>query len=62
MLLRSYEDETVRRVAAGAIANLAMNGKLITDQWLRQSRNTVVLCVYPYKAHSVCFYLFVCVG
>ncbi|MBA0685849.1 hypothetical protein Goari_013490 [Gossypium aridum] len=25
MLLRSYEDETVRRVAAGAIANLAMN-------------------------------------
>ena len=26
MLLRSYEDETVRRVAAGAIANLAMNG------------------------------------
>jgi inosine-uridine nucleoside N-ribohydrolase len=28
MLLRSYEDETVRRVAAGAIANLAMNGKL----------------------------------
>ncbi|XWS77181.1 hypothetical protein CRYUN_Cryun01aG0239500 [Craigia yunnanensis] len=28
MLLRSYEDETVRRVAAGAIANLAMNDKL----------------------------------
>lgn len=26
MLLRRYEDETVRRVAAGAIANLAMNG------------------------------------
>lgn len=26
MLLRSLEDETVRRVAAGAIANLAMNG------------------------------------
>ena len=26
MLLRSFEDETVRRVAAGAIANLAMNG------------------------------------
>ncbi|KAB2622449.1 Armadillo repeat-containing kinesin-like protein 2 [Pyrus ussuriensis x Pyrus communis] len=25
MLLRSFEDETVRRVAAGAIANLAMN-------------------------------------
>lgn len=25
-LLRRYEDETVRRVAAGAIANLAMNG------------------------------------
>ncbi|MCI27936.1 armadillo repeat-containing kinesin-like protein 2-like, partial [Trifolium medium] len=25
MLLRRYEDETVRRVAAGAIANLAMN-------------------------------------
>lgn len=26
MLLRRYEDETVRRVAAGAIANLAMHG------------------------------------
>ena len=26
MLLRSYEDETVRRVAVSAIANLAMNG------------------------------------
>lgn len=25
MLLRSFEDETIRRVAAGAIANLAMN-------------------------------------
>lgn len=25
-LLSSFEDETVRRVAAGAIANLAMNG------------------------------------
>jgi hypothetical protein len=35
MLLRSYEDETVRRVAAGAIANLAMNEvsqQLIVDQ------------------------------
>lgn len=27
MLLRSSEDETIRRVAAGAIANLAMNGQ-----------------------------------
>lgn len=27
MLLRSTEDETICRVAAGAIANLAMNGK-----------------------------------
>ena len=26
MLLRSTEDETIHRVAAGAIANLAMNG------------------------------------
>lgn len=26
MLLRNFEDETIRRVAAGAIANLAMNG------------------------------------
>jgi hypothetical protein len=26
MVLRSFEDETIRRVAAGAIANLAMNG------------------------------------
>lgn len=29
MLLRSFEDETVRRVAAGAIANLAMSGIII---------------------------------
>lgn len=27
MLLRSFDDETICRVAAGAIANLAMNGK-----------------------------------
>jgi len=27
VLLRSSEDETIRRVAAGAIANLAMNGQ-----------------------------------
>ena len=27
MLLRSSEDETIRRVAAGAIANLARNGQ-----------------------------------
>lgn len=27
MLLRNSEDETIHRVAAGAIANLAMNGK-----------------------------------
>lgn len=27
MLLQSSEDETIRRVAAGAVANLAMNGK-----------------------------------
>ena len=26
MVLRSFEDETIHRVAAGAIANLAMNG------------------------------------
>lgn len=31
-LLRSSNDETIHRVAAGAIANLAMNGELcITD-------------------------------
>lgn len=41
MLLRSSENETIHRVAAGAIANLAMNGiffKLITmnmyQSWL----------------------------
>ena len=33
MLLRSFEDETVRRVAAGAIANLAMNGTIIIGAW-----------------------------
>lgn len=27
-LLRSSDDETIHRVAAGAIANLAMNGKI----------------------------------
>lgn len=27
MLLQSSEDETIRRVAAGAVANLAMNGE-----------------------------------
>lgn len=29
MLLRSTEDETIHRVAAGAIANLAMNGSFL---------------------------------
>ncbi len=28
-LLQSSEDETIRRVAAGAVANLAMNGKVL---------------------------------
>jgi len=28
-LLKSSHDETIHRVAAGAIANLAMNGKLV---------------------------------
>jgi hypothetical protein len=28
-LLQSSEDETIRRVAAGAVANLAMNGKFL---------------------------------
>lgn len=32
MLLRSFEDEIVRRVAAGAIANLAMNGNNLIDR------------------------------
>ncbi|KAE8720856.1 Armadillo repeat-containing kinesin-like protein 2 [Hibiscus syriacus] len=31
MLLRSYEDETIRRVVAGAIANLAMNVQTAFD-------------------------------
>lgn len=31
MLLRSTEDETIHRVAAGAIANLAMNGNKNCD-------------------------------
>ena len=29
MLLRNTEDETIHRVAAGAIANLAMNGQFV---------------------------------
>lgn len=32
MLLQSSEDETIRRVAAGAVANLAMNGR--GSRWL----------------------------
>ncbi len=31
-LLQSSEDETIRRVAAGAVANLAMNGKVLVTQ------------------------------
>lgn len=31
MLLRSSEDETIRRVSAGAIANLAMNGMALVS-------------------------------
>ncbi|KAL3513684.1 hypothetical protein ACH5RR_026401 [Cinchona calisaya] len=34
MLLKSYEDETIRRIAIGAVANLEINGKdllLVTD-------------------------------
>jgi hypothetical protein len=38
MLLRSFEDETVRRVAAGAIANLAMNGNLASIFFLTFER------------------------
>lgn len=34
MLLRTFEDETIRRVAAGAIANLAMNGKTISNVYV----------------------------
>lgn len=34
MLLRSFEDETIRRVAAGAIANLAMNGNYLSNIFL----------------------------
>ena len=34
MLLRRYEDETVRRVAAGAIANLAMNGDVDSSVYI----------------------------
>jgi kinesin family protein 5 len=32
-LLRSSEDETIYRVAAGAIANLAMNGEFCIHYW-----------------------------
>lgn len=35
MLLRSSEDETIHRVAAGAIANLAMNGNAFYICYLR---------------------------
>lgn len=33
MLLKTSEDETIHRVAAGAIANLAMNGKNVGPQF-----------------------------
>lgn len=31
MLLKTSQDETIHRVAAGAIANLAMNGKIVSS-------------------------------
>lgn len=34
MLLKTSEDETIHRVAAGAIANLAMNGKNVGPQFI----------------------------
>ncbi|CAI0385519.1 unnamed protein product [Linum tenue] len=44
MLLRKFEDETVRRVAAGAIANLAMNGKSSqTNQELIMTQGGITL-------------------
>lgn len=35
MLLKNTEDETIHRVAAGAIANLAMNGKNLLFSWVQ---------------------------
>lgn len=43
MLLESSKDVTVCRVAAGAIANLAMNGKLTTNMYLQVPAN--FLCI-----------------
>ncbi|KAG2404436.1 Kinesin-like protein [Vigna angularis] len=43
MLLRRYEDETVRRVAAGAIANLAMNGEYQANQELIMAEGGITL-------------------
>lgn len=41
MLLQSSEDETIRRVAAGAVANLAMNGEYL----LQLAVFSIFLCV-----------------
>lgn len=43
MLLRRYEDETVRRVAAGAIANLAMNGNFFSSSSFQNVRDYKIL-------------------
>ena len=44
-LLQSSEDETIRRVAAGAVANLAMNG------------DTSYLCFILFLTNSVIYQL-----
>lgn len=43
MLLQSSEDETIHRVAAGAIANLAMNGKAFYICYFRFSEYSINL-------------------
>lgn len=46
-LLQSSEDETIRRVAAGAVANLAMNGKNSIFVFVFPSVSCSISLVYP---------------
>lgn len=55
MLLRSSEDETIHRVAAGAIANLAMNGSLMR---VLHSVYFLYYCYFLWVLFSLIFSLF----
>lgn len=51
MLLKTSEDETIHRVAAGAIANLAMNGKNVGPQF--KKKNFTDITILANKVYSL---------